>query len=129
MILAKIWLKTSDFWHFLKYLHTEKGEENICHSQAWWQCHLGSKHLVFISPPLKMCTIRPGWCGSVDWVPACEPTGHLFSFQSGHTPGQLWARSPVGGTWKATTHWCFSPSFSLPSPLSKNKYNLSNKVK
>ena len=30
-------------------------------------------------------------------------------------------RSPVGGTWEATTHWCFSPSY----PLSKiNKQNV-----
>ena len=26
----------------------------------------------------------------------------------------------LGGTWGTTTHWCFSPSFSFPSPLSKN---------
>ena len=34
----------------------------------------------------------------------------------GHMLG-LQARSPVGGVWEATTHWCFSPSL-------KNKYNL-----
>ena len=38
----------------------------------------------------------PGWCGSVDWVPACEPKGRWFNSQSGHKPG-LWARFPVGG--------------------------------
>ena len=27
----------------------------------------------------------------------------------------------LGAFPEATTHWCFSPSFSLPSPLSKNK--------
>ena len=26
----------------------------------------------------------------------------------------LWARSPDGGVWEATTHWCFSPSLPLP---------------
>ena len=31
------------------------------------------------------------------------------------------ARSSVGGAWEATTHWCFSLSFSFLSPLSKNK--------
>ena len=62
----------------------------------------------------------PGWCDSVDWVLTCEPKGHWFDSQSGHMPG-LWARSPVGGTREATTHWCFSPSFSFPSPLSENK--------
>ena len=56
----------------------------------------------------------PHWCGSVDWVPACEPKGHQFNSLSGHMPG-LWARYPVGGTWEATTHWCFSSS--LPPSL------------
>ena len=58
----------------------------------------------------------PGWYGSVNWMPACEPNGRWFNSQAGHMPG-LWARSPIGGAWKATTHWCFSPSFSLPPPL------------
>ena len=39
----------------------------------------------------------PGWCGSVDSVPACKPAGHQFDSQSGHMPG-LQARSPVGVT-------------------------------
>ena len=34
-----------------------------------------------------------------------------------HTPG-LWAWSPVGDVWEATTHWCVSPSLSLSFPLS-----------
>ena len=54
----------------------------------------------------------PGWCGSVDWAPACKAKGHWFNSQAGHRLG-LWARSPVGGTQEATTHWCFSPF--LPS--------------
>ena len=62
----------------------------------------------------------PGWCGSVNWVPACEPGGCWFGSQSGHMPG-LWPGSPVGGVWEATTYWCFSPFFSLPPPLSENK--------
>ena len=59
----------------------------------------------------------PGWHSSVDWAWACEPKGHRFYSQSGHTPG-LWAMSPVGDSWGATTHWCFSPSLSLSLPLS-----------
>ena len=55
----------------------------------------------------------------IEWVPACEPKGCRFNSQSGHMP-ELWARSPVGGVQEAT-YRCFSPSFSLPSPLSKNK--------
>ena len=45
----------------------------------------------------------PGWCGSVDSVPACEPKGHKFDSQTGHMPG-LKARSPVGDVQEATTH-------------------------
>ena len=52
----------------------------------------------------------------VDWVPACEPKGHQFNSQSGHIPG-LQARSPVGGAWEATAHWCFSPCLSPSLPL------------
>ena len=59
----------------------------------------------------------PGWCGSVDWVLACEPKRSRFDSQSGHTPG-LQARSPVGGAREAATHWYFSPSLSPSLPLS-----------
>ena len=69
---------------------------------------------------IKITCFSPGWCGPVDWEPACEPKGRWFDSQSEHTPGLL-ARSPVEGAQEATTHWCFSPSLSLPSPLSTNK--------
>ena len=71
----------------------------------------------------------PGWCGSVDWTWACEPKGHWFDSQSGHLPG-LWARSPVWGTWEASTHWCLSLSLfpSLPLSLNINKENLKKKA-
>ena len=46
-------------------------------------------------PGIKKYWSGPGWCGSVDWAPACEPKGHQFDSQLGHMPG-LWARSPVG---------------------------------
>ena len=52
----------------------------------------------------------------------CEPKGRQFNSQSGHMPGLL-ARSPVGGTREATTHWCFSPSLSPSLPLFKNNNN------
>ena len=46
-------------------------------------------------------------------------TGRLqVWFQSGQMPG-LRTRSPVGGAWETTTHWCFSPFLS--PLLSKNK--------
>ena len=85
--------------------------------------------------PLQTLTQRcieswesPGWYGSVDWVPVCEPNGCQFNSQSGHMPG-LWARSPVGDAQEATTHWCFSPSLSpsLPLSLKINKLNLKKK--
>ena len=47
-----------------------------------------------------------------------EPKGHQFNSQSEHMPG-LQARSLVGGTREATTHWCFSPSLSPSLPLSR----------
>ena len=56
----------------------------------------------------------PGWCGSGDWVPACEPMGRWFDSQLGHMPG-WWVRSPVGDVGEATTHWCF-PLFLPPFP-------------
>ena len=67
---------------------------------------------------LRIRQMCPGWCGSVDWVLACKPKGVQFDSQSGHMPG-LWARSPVGGTWEATTHWCFSPTLYPPFPSLK----------
>ena len=75
----------------------------------WWHV------LVKASPPC------PGWCGSVDWAPVCKPKGRWFDSQSGHMPGWQ-ARSPVGH--ETTTHWCFSSSFSHPSPLKINEQNL-----
>ena len=91
---------------------------------------LSSSHPVFLIPYFLDLGARisrelklfycPGWCGSVDWALACEPKSHQFDSPSGHMPG-LWARSPVRGAWEATTHWCFSPSFSPSLPLSKNK--------
>ena len=69
----------------------------------------------------KNFSMGPGWCGLVDWALACEPKGHQFSPQSGHRAG-LQARSPEGGAWEATTHWCFSPSLFLP-PIPSLKIN------
>ena len=73
---------------------------------------------LFSSQVLILKTIShpsPGWCSSVDWEPACKQKGSGFDSQSGHMPG-LWGRSPIWGTWGATTHWCFSPSLLLPFP-------------
>ena len=57
----------------------------------------------------------------MDWVQACKPKRHQFDSQSGHVPG-LRARSPVEGCARGDHTLTFlSFSFSLLSPLSKNK--------
>ena len=61
----------------------------------------------------------PGWYGSVDWAMAWQPKGHLFNSPSGHMPG-LWARFPSAGCVRGNYTLMFL-SFSLPSPLSKDK--------
>ena len=76
----------------------------------------------FQSCTLKIYSLCPGWCGSVDWVPICKSKGHWFDSQLGLMPS-LWVRPPVGGVQEATTHWCFSPSFS-PSLSLSLKINL-----
>ena len=62
-----------------------------------------------------------GWCGSVDWALACKLKSHWYDSPSGYMPA-LWARSPVGGVWEATTQWCFPSPLSPSLPLPKNKY-------
>ena len=42
----------------------------------------------------KKIEISPGWCGSVDQAPACEPKGCRSDSQLGHMP-RLQAQSPV----------------------------------
>ena len=58
--------------------------------------------------------------GVAQWI-ECWPVNKRvtgFSSQSGHMPG-FGARSPIGGAWEATTHWCFSPSLFPSLPLSQ----------
>ena len=85
---------------------------------------LNSFHSSLILWPVVKKTLGyfPGWCSSVNWAQAWDPEGRSFNSRSGHMPG-LWARSPVGGVWEATTHWYFSPSLSpsLPLTLKINK--------
>ena len=72
---------------------------------------------------LEICS---DWCGSVGWASSGKLKSHWFDSWSGHMPGLL-TRSPAGGVQEAADR-CFPPtlmflsfSFSLPSPLSKNK--------
>ena len=66
-----------------------------------------------------------GLAGVAQWNAHRLANGKVAgSFPSQGTCLGCWARSPVGGMWKATTHWCFSPSLSPSLPLSlKNKIN------
>ena len=84
----------------------------------FYRCHMA----IMLKINYKNNIYCHGWCGSVKWVPACKPKGQWFNSQSEHMSG-LWARSPVAGTWEATTHWCFPPSLSpsLPFSLKINK--------
>ena len=72
----------------------------------------------------------PGWCSSVDWVPACEPKGRLVPPVRAHAwvVGQVPSRRHVRGN-RALMFLSFS--FSLPSHLSiyslqMNKFFLKN---
>ena len=94
-----------------------EGREGIVNSKSFSSIN---KYLKHHTCNLRKLELSPSLCGSVDWVPACDPKDHRFDCQSGHMPG-LPARSPVEGAREATTHWCVSHSFSLPSLLAKNK--------
>ena len=57
--------------------------------------------------------------GVAQWV-ECQPANQRVtsSIPSQGTCIGVWAKSPVGCAWEATTHWCFSPSLSPSLPLS-----------
>ena len=68
---------------------------------------------------------NPGWCGSVEWVQACEPKGHHFDSQCrSHVQVVGWV--PSGGCvrGKHTLMFLSLSSLSLSLPLS-----LKNKIK
>ena len=66
----------------------------------------------------KIYASHPGWCGSVNQVPACELKSHWLDSQSGHClgcgPGPC-----LGALERHSVSLSLSPS--LPSPLSRNK--------
>ena len=122
-----------------KWIGLETYGDLFPHSVKWKECCISGfllllyfmsiilEYLIRIQPRLvqsclyslsKIC-FSPSWCGSVDWVPACQPKNHRFDAQSGHMPG-FRARSPVSGTQEPIIHWSFSPSLSPSLPLSKN---------
>ena len=80
-------------------------------------CTICIRYIKLRGVTLRLTFFSVCWCGSVHWPQASKPKSRHFDSQSGHMPG-LQARSPVGGAWETTAHWCFSPVFlSLPSPL------------
>ena len=65
---------------------------------------------------IKKYVNSPGWCGSVDWVPGCEPKGCWFDSWSGHMPGLLARPVPSGGHVRGN-HTLMFPSLSPFVPL------------
>ena len=77
----------------------------------------------FHSPePLLNAASCPGWCGSVDWVPACNQRvaglipsqGSCLGCGPGHQLG-AYEKQPIN---VCLAHWCFSLSLSLSFPHS-----------
>ena len=72
---------------------------------------------------------NPGWCCSVDWVPAWQLEGCRFNSQSGHMPG-LQARSPFGGVQEAThLYFSYASMFLSPSRSLSLKINKTFEIK
>ena len=119
VLYLAFWGTTKLFWTVTAFYSYEK----------YMRVSISPYPVFFFNPHLRICLLIlfyffkdfisfPGWCGSLDWVPVCEPKGRQFNSQSGHMPG-LQASSPVGCAQEATTHWCFSPSLSPSVPFSK----------
>ena len=72
------------------------------------------QHIFWYPVQDKKVGSYPGWCGSVNWMLACEPKICRFKSQSGHMPG-LQARSPVGGIQEAAYRYIsYTLLVSLP---------------
>ena len=102
---TKIWgKKISLTFEKMYYRIIKKGQLILNESQIKTSGHLSIKlHDLYFSP---------GWCGSVDWGPACELKGHWFN--SNWPKPQVQARAPTGGRQEAT-HQCLSHiNVSLP---------------
>ena len=106
--ITRSWMEAYGIFHYLMAASPYNHTLVILHIGISHHIPWGYKRIPWRSP---------GWCGSVDCARASKPKGCRFDSQSGHTPG-LWARSPAGGAWEATTHWSFSPPPSLSLPLS-----------
>ena len=118
-ILWELWSPTnSPKEHQRNLLLKQSKSKSVTYLLQWGRTPTWSRLASISEGTFQDRLFSPGWCGSVDWAPACKPKGYWFDSQSGHMPG-LQARSPVGGMREATSQ-CLSLSFSLPSPLMKN---------
>ena len=92
----------------------------ICTNIKSLCCRAEMNIIVVCQVYLNFKKTSPGWCGSVASVPACGQKRLWFDSHSGPVPG-LQAGSPVGGV-REVTNWCYSPSSSILSSLSLNKF-------
>ena len=65
---------------------------------------------------IRVSEFWPGWCGSVNWVPACKSMGHWVSSQS---RAYAWVVDQVSGRGhtRGNHTLMFLSSFSFPFPL------------
>ena len=103
----------------LKLIYNVKGLDCLCILRS----HLKGAFLVCRRFSVLLEHSCPGWCGSVNCMPACEPKGHWFDSQSGHMSGlqnrfPSCERQPISVPLK---HGCFAPTLSPSLTLSKKK--------
>ena len=114
-------VQTCTFWKSSFNWFQHIGKTFIPNHALEWLITLWVICRTFISSCLQALSnlkeeTRPGWCSSVDCVPACKPKGHRFDSQSGHIP-ELWPRFP-SWTYERGNHTLMfiSLSFSPSSP-------------
>ena len=91
--------------------------------QRGWQIDTGKHTRHIIANRLRTKdwkkNLSSGRCGSVDWVPACEPKSHWFRYQA---RAHAWVGGQVlGGGCTRDKHTLMCPSLSPSLPHSKNK--------
>ena len=91
------------------------------HKTLWWLEHNHHKCKQMRetdTQKVMLMLLSTALAGVAQWI-ECQTVNPKVASdsQSGHMPG-LRDRTPVGATWEATTHWCFSPSQSPSPPLS-----------
>ena len=108
-------------WYYVTVAHANKDRKTVWVSGSGYEKSVLSNQLCCEPTTTSKNKVSPGWCGSVDWTPACKPKGCRFNSQSrahAWVAGQVPSRGCARGN---HTLILLSLSFSLPSPLSKNK--------